>query len=258
LPTVTWERSAPAQVSSLRPGDVHVWRVELDLLPDGVCGALSEDERARAAQILDAGRSGRWARARAALRLLLAEYLLADLDRRAPLRSSPPSIGVSPLGVGDARAIRLHTEPNGRPVLAEAAKVPHPLRFSLSHSGSLALYALAVAGSEEHGLGLGVDIEMARRRPLSASSEIRLAGALGEHDAARLARLEPLQRRNELLRMWTRREAELKWRNAGAPTTAKPWIVELDPGCAGAGAGAAALALDRPPRELSLLEYAPG
>ncbi|HYM67693.1 MAG TPA: 4'-phosphopantetheinyl transferase superfamily protein, partial [Patescibacteria group bacterium] len=116
------------------------------------------------------------------------------------------------------------------------------LRFTLSHSGHLALYAFTTVGE------VGVDVEVARR-PID---EVALAArAFGPGEAQRLEPLDPAARRQEFRRAWARHEATLKCRGTGfgggpAAHGPAPWIAELD---VGANA-AAAVAAERAPEEL--------
>ena len=67
------------------------------------------------------------------------------------------------------------------------------LRFNMSHSQRLALYAFAVPGP------VGVDVQVARR----AIDEIALAArAFGPAESRRLESLEPVLRAQEFLRAW--------------------------------------------------------
>jgi len=105
-------------------GDVHLWALDLARPLREVEGLLPSDE------LVAAGRRGeRWAVARAGLRGLLAGYLQTEpatlaFDERAKPRLEPTT----------------------------------PLRFSLSHSGDVAL--VAVATERE----IGVDVEAVKQR----------------------------------------------------------------------------------------------
>ncbi|HEX9966624.1 MAG TPA: hypothetical protein VGB06_01630 [Solirubrobacterales bacterium] len=126
--------------------EVHVWRVSLDAGGPGEAGErrdanrasehvmrnLPAVERARAARILPPPRRLRWVASRWSLRDVLAGYL-----------------GEEPA------AVELVFGRHGKPRLAGES----PLRFSLSHSGGLAL--IAVATERE----VGVDLERVGRRP---------------------------------------------------------------------------------------------
>jgi 4'-phosphopantetheinyl transferase len=164
----------------LADGGLHVWLADLATAPESIQRLLSESERGRAGEILSGSRRRLWARSHGILRDLLGRYL----------RSEPSALALStPAGL--------------RPRLTpEAAPGPQPpLAFSLSHSGSLALYAFAVAPT------VGVDVETSER----TLDERALAGrAFPADEAARISALAPDARRREFLRSWTRREAVLK------------------------------------------------
>jgi phosphopantetheinyl transferase len=138
---------------------------------------------------------------------------------------------------------------DGKPGLAGSPS----LQFNLSHSGSVALYALSAAGP------VGVDVEA---RPASSHrrDELALAArALGAGEAARLARLDPGARRREFLRAWTRHEAALKC--SGSATAGEPaWVAELDLAASNPGVEglAAAVALAQAPLQLRCYHWPAG
>ena len=139
---------------------------------------LSADERARAARFRLERDRRRFVVARARLRQLLAERLAA----------SPESIA-------------LVYGPHGKPALAQGS-----LRFNVSHSGELALYAFS------RDREVGIDVEAVRDVP----------------EAERIARrwfAEADYRRFGFLGCWTRREAVAKALGRG--------IAEPDAGDAG-------------------------
>jgi 4'-phosphopantetheinyl transferase len=238
--------SAPRQPQLVEDA-VHVWRANLEAVPEHLLGLLSPEEHARAACLLSERKRQLWARAHSVLRELLGR----SLER-------------------DPHTLRFITGPHGKPALrddppgssaAEAAERtpagPRRLHFNMSHSGELALYALSTAGE------VGVDVEVAGR-PLDVLAVA--ARAFGPAEARRLQQLNPVTREQELLLAWVRHEAELKCRGTGiggagaegAEETEeemgeKVWIAELDMG----SHGAAAVAVARPPRELCCWEWPP-
>ena len=120
----------------LAPGEALVFAVRLDA--DAGPQPLAPDERELAERFATPDLRRRWARARGALREVLAAYAESD-----------------PAGVRLAAAPCVHCgEPHGKPFLAEPAV--EWLRFSISHSHELALVAVA------HGREVGVDVEAAR------------------------------------------------------------------------------------------------
>ena len=162
---------------SLRPGDVHVWRVPLDL-PEADVAALAArvapDEAAWAAeQRLESVRR-RVLVTRAALREILAGYA-----------------GCAPT------VLRFAVEPSGRPRLAAP---PADLRFNLSHTEGLALVAVT------RGRQVGVDVERLKDRARWPEIARRYFTA---REAAQIADLRGF------LTVWTRKEAYVKARGAG-------------------------------------------
>jgi 4'-phosphopantetheinyl transferase len=208
----------PPKRLQLAESSLHVWRADLSLAGDEPDQLLSEDERARARRLVFARDRERWVRSRGTLRALLGSYL--DLD---------------------ASALRFSLGAHGKPALSGESDI----HFNLSHSGDLALYALAR-------LPVGVDVEFAR----PGIDVIRLAErALGHAEAERLRRLPAPRRNSEFLRAWTRHEASLKCRGGGLGADVDQpglWLTDLDVG----PGGAAAVALDGTPEELCLWEWA--
>jgi 4'-phosphopantetheinyl transferase len=204
--------------------------------------SLDDAERERAERIVSARRRELWSRSRGALRNLLARYLRVD----------PGSIV---LAAGK----------HGKPLLhASHRQAP---AFNLSHSASLALFALVAEGE------VGVDLEVARAAHERDPRDARLSLALrrfGADAAQRLTQLDGASREHEFLRLWVRDEAERKWRGtgigagdaaadppaAGGRSTASgsdagPWVADLDVG----PRAAAALALGSRASELLLWEW---
>ena len=156
---------------------VHIWRADLTAVEDGLEDLLCPDERSRAAQILPVRKRVLWVRSRGVLRTLLGRYLERD-----------------------PRALRFELGAGGKPALARVGTgAGKDLRFSLSHSGELALVAVT-AGRE-----VGVDIERTRARYTA-----------------------------EFLHDWVAREAVFKCR--GNDSTADPWTTGLDVGTSFAAA----------------------
>lgn len=134
---------------------------------------LTVAERERVARHADRRSAARFMVGRAGLRLLLADRL----DR-------------------DPKAVSIVEEASGRPRVADDT-----ISFSVSHSGDLALVAIAEDGR------LGVDVEALRPLP----SAIAMArSALGEATATALERLPPAARGRSFLVEWTKLEARAK------------------------------------------------
>jgi len=211
------------------PDDVRVWRVDVPSDPAALAAlaaSLTAGERAWADRLRAGAARARFVAARAALRRLIA----------ARLGCAPAEV---PLRTGEG----------GRPELGERPGAP--LRFSVSHSGDVALVALAARA-------VGVDVEAARR--------VRHVVALASRvfrpsEAAHVERAPAAEQARRFLELWTAKEAVLKASGVGLPgladvevevgpegaTAARgaggvPWAVrtfEPAPGCVGAVAAAA-------------------
>lgn len=136
---------------------------------------------------------------------------------------------------GVAAPPALTADPDGKPRLAEA---PERLSFNLSHSGDLALVAVAPGGVE-----VGVDVERLKgRRDLA-----RLAARwLPEDDATAVAAAAPgAERERVFYAAWTRHEARVKCTGAGLAgpvpgEEVRAWSLEVGAGYAAAVATDAA------------------
>jgi 4'-phosphopantetheinyl transferase len=127
---------------------------------------------------------------------------LPEEDRRGAARDALAALLAEYLG-GD-RAAELELAPSGKPRLA---REPDRLAFNLSHSGGLALIAVAPGGTE-----VGVDVERLRpRRDLARLAERWLPAA----DAAAVAAADAAEREAVFYAAWTRHEARVKCTGAG-------------------------------------------
>ena len=182
---------------SFMPDEVHLWVVDLgpeSAGPQSVGpkslglgsyadaarrhAATTAAERERATRFRRPGDGERYLAAHGALRLILAEQLACD-----PL------------------ALRFSTENGGKPTL-EGER----LQFNLSHSGALALIAVA------QGRQVGVDVECLRPiNDLAAVTErICTPGERAALDA-----VAPPNRDGAFLELWTRKEALAKMTGEG-------------------------------------------
>jgi 4'-phosphopantetheinyl transferase len=163
--------------------DVHVWRIALDApISQLDLTALGPAERTRAGRFVFERDQRRHLAAHAALRRLLSVY-----SGKAP---------------GE---LVLRETPEGKPFLADRR-----LAFNLSHSGELALVAVAAAGQ------VGVDIQLVA--PLS--DEMAIARSLfAPGEIARLELLPRDARRLMFYRLWTCHEAVLKAAGVGLSGT---------------------------------------
>lgn len=208
--SATWADPPAALV--LGPEEVHVWRVDVKDAsnPASPHRLLSEDERRNAESFLFEEDRERFAATRCALRVLLGRYL--DLE---------------------PEHLTFRRGPRGKPHLDRE----HGLRFNVSHSGTLALIALA------RGREVGVDVE--RVRPVSDLETIAGRHFSTQEDAA-LRALPEAARAEAFFTLWTRNEARLKATGDGLPGAgrhslgAARWTArDLDPGSGYAGAVAA-------------------
>lgn len=217
-------------------GVVHIWMADLASVADGLEDLLCADERARAARLLRERDRRLWVRSRGVLRALLARYLCLDPHT---LRFILEEHGKPRLDTAAMSAI----------VESEGCAPPSrslDLRFNLSHSGGIALFAVSL------GDAVGIDIEVVRR-PID---EVAIAArVLGRAHAERLSALDPQTRRREFLRAWVTREAAVKCSGTGLgrheECASQTWTVELDVG----PQAAAAVSAQQGPCELCLWQW---
>jgi 4'-phosphopantetheinyl transferase len=203
MPATTDQRWMPAPSHPrAAEGVLDVWRVNLATVVGRTEESLCAEERARAERLLSERDRLLWTRSRGILRALLARYLRLD-----------------------PRTLRFSLGEHGKPTLD--TPVATPLRFNLSHSDGIALYAVSV------GRSVGIDVQVARR-PID---ELAIAArVLGRAEAERLGAMDPTTRTREFLRAWVAHEATMKCRGTGLAVppggspTAEVWTAELDVG----------------------------
>lgn len=168
-PSESYTRRSPPS------GEVHVWRIALaqaDDVVERLKNHLADDELAKAARYHFASDRRRSIVRRAALRTILAGYLVID-----------------------PAAIQFTYGPQGKPA---AATPGGELHFNASHSGELALVAVA-------GQPLGVDLE--RWREVADADLVARRFFTPDEVAVQRAAADP----NRLfLQHWTRKEAIIK------------------------------------------------
>jgi len=177
----TW--LAPPQEIDLPHGEVHVWRASLDAEETGgadgfarLGDCLSHDERERGSRYVSAAHGRDFLMARGLLRLVLSRYLGAD-----------------------PAALQFTYGPHGKPALAIAGA--SWLRFNVSHSGRVALYAIA------RDREVGVDVE--HLRPELATWQLASA-FFAEAEVRALRQLGDDLRPDAFFACWTRKEAYVK------------------------------------------------
>lgn len=229
-PTPREDAGTAWSVGPLRPrlaeGAAHLWRADLRTVDDDLSELLDAGEHARAQGISREPERTRWRRSRALLRALLGRYLDED-----------PS------------ALQIVAGRYGKPELAGERPEQPRLHFNLSHSRGLAVYAFSDVQA------VGVDVQFPREAWARGDADyVALARrAFGAASAQRLVGLERASQERELLRAWTRHEAELKRLGRGLRGGLRPpaggergWSVNIEVDEHAAGA----LALAREAREL--------
>ena len=202
-----WEREPetytplpPLNAAALLTEDeVHVWLMDLDFpaLSDAAMDVLLSDEEAvRCAAF--------------AFPLLQKRFRAAHAQMREVL---------SPYAAMPAAALKFDKGAEGKPFLCGESK-PSPI-FNLSHSGNLAMLAIARSGD------LGVDIEEQRKtddldslaESVFAPSEYAAYQCLPEH-----------QRVDAFFKCWTRKEAVIKADGRGLGMKLDSFVVPVEPG----------------------------
>jgi 4'-phosphopantetheinyl transferase len=193
-----WKSSA--RLPELRTGDVHLWRYSL---------TAAAPERTALLALLDAGECERAARMRLSqvrsrfeighgrLRKILSRYL-----------------GTAP------EAIQFGQAEGGKPFLGPEFD-PEGIRFSLSHSGDVALTGIT------RGRAIGVDVECIRDS-VDINLVARRQFAPGE--VARLFNVSGAERTAVFFTCWTRKEAYLKARGEGLIGRLQDFEVSCLPG----------------------------
>ena len=189
--------SVPDSPRELVPREVQVWGVSLtapDQILTGYQSTLSIDERNRAARFAFEHLRRAFAISRGGLRFLLAGYL-----------------GRHP------REIAFNYGRRGKPELQHRSR----LRFNLSHSGLVTLYAFTLDCE------IGLDIEQMRELPDHDAIATRFFSA-GE--VTELRALDPRERLTAFFRCWTRKEAYIKAVGDGLAIPLHQFQVTLLPG----------------------------
>lgn len=172
--------SEPPQTLSLLSREVHVWRTPLEQPPERVdefLRTLDDEEREKASRFHFAQHRRHFVVGRGVLRLLLARYL-ATLPQD----------------------VRFNYGSHGKPALGGAHHASS-LRFNVSHSGELALYAF-VEDQE-----VGVDVECIKA---DFTTEEIAERFFSPHEVETLNALVAAERPAEFFRYWTRKEAYIK------------------------------------------------
>jgi 4'-phosphopantetheinyl transferase len=181
----------------LSASSIHIWQFPLTI-SDGALGdfsaLLSEDEIARAARFHFEKDARRFTVARAVVRSILGNYLGTH-----------------------GRDLCFNYSHHGKPALAEVAT---DIRFSVSHSGDVAMLAI-VRGRE-----VGVDLEMIRE---NVEIDKLAERYFSERERASLRELSNGERVRAFFRCWTCKEAFLKAQGFGLSRSLGSFDVEVNP-----------------------------
>jgi 4'-phosphopantetheinyl transferase len=216
----------PPDGLTLSQDEVHVWRATLDQAPSQIASflrTLAADERARAERFYFPTDAERFIVARGVLRAILGGYL-----NRAPESLS--------FGYGS----------RGKPALSDDSS-QDAIRFNLSHSSNMALYAVTLARE------VGVDIEFIRPQLRAEQLAERF---FSPREIETLRTLPADLRTYAFFLAWTRKEAYIKARGEGLALPLNQFDVSLIP-----GEPAALLSAERDPAEVlrwRLQELTPG
>ncbi len=181
------------QALDFAAGTVTLWaaQTEADVLPlPELQAILASDERARAERFRFQPDRAQFIYARGTLRILLAQYL-----------------NVAPA------TLRFGYDPNGKPYLITATGTRSPLRFNVSHTKGLVLYAMA------WNCEVGVDVEQVRTE---LADEGTARQFLTDAELSAWQRLPSALQPLAFFHTWTCKEAYLKTLGTGlsiAPDT---------------------------------------
>jgi len=233
LPDQAWRH--PPESPALASGDVHVWRISLDLVPeriDDLQRTLAPDERERAGRFYFQRDRDRFIVAHGALRDILGRYLRVEPGqvrfcysshgkpacaigmapsaiRMAPsaIRMAPNAIGMAPSAIGGGRDT--------------SGGDSGGLRFNLAHSHRLALCAVT------RGREVGIDLEYVR----ADLADERIAERFfSTREVAALRAVPKGARLQAFFNCWTRKEAYVKARGEGLSMPLDQFDVSLAPG----------------------------
>lgn len=193
------EKLLELPVPKLAASSIHVWQLPLTIsnIPlTEYASLLSEDEKSRAARFHFEKDARRFTVTRAAVRSILGGYT----------GSRGHELGFDYSHYGKPRLLNAPTD----------------IRFSISHSGDLAMLAVALAQD------VGVDLEVIR-----ANVEIDTLAEryFSERERATLRQLSNAQRVQAFFRCWTCKEAFLKGQGFGLSRSLESFDVEVNPVC---------------------------
>jgi 4'-phosphopantetheinyl transferase len=191
--------SSPPKNLELPEREIHIWRANLDLEPEvlsRLASTLDNDEKARAGRFHFTRDRDNFTACRGILRELLGGYI----------GSSPASIEFA---YGEFGKPAQHPRNSGPPI-----------RFNLSHSSGLAVFAFA------RNCEIGIDLEAIS--PEFAGEEIA-ERYFSARELAELMALPAETRPEGFSLCWTRKEAYVKARGAGLQIPLDSFSVSLTP-----------------------------
>ena len=177
-----WE--IPPNRVSIKPGDVHIWKVDLKVIAayQDAAKILSTDERERAARIIDPLRRGRFRSARFVLRNILSLY-----------NYLPPE------------EIELSYGRYGKPFIKQKA-LKCSISFNITHSTNLMLVALS------NSCQIGIDLE---KEHSITTKEWIIKQYFSQKDNYFFRHLPGEERLSAFLLLWTLKEAHAKALGSG-------------------------------------------
>ena len=197
-----WERANDMH-GNLPANEVELWKIELSLQEyraEDCDSLLSADEKERASRLIFERDRMRFVISRTAMRGILSEYL-----------------GIAP------HEISFSYSSNGKPELALRFR-ESGIKFNLSHSGELALLAVA------RDLCVGIDIEFIDEN--LAMNEMALLGS--QQESIVLSNFPSEQKSEAFFKWWTRKEAFTKMLGVGLSLPLDSFDVAFGPKSSGA------------------------
>lgn len=186
----------PLIAPKLQQGEIHIWQASLEATDQiaHLLTLLSDDEQARAARFYFQKDRDRFVLARGILRVILSQYL--DIQ---------------------PQDLQFQYSEMGKPSLMH-----HPdLCFNVSHSGQIALYAVA------QNCEVGIDVEQIHPERDWESIATRFFSA---QEQAALKQLSSNLKLQGFFNCWTRKEALLKAIGQGLRLSLDQFTVSLTPG----------------------------
>ena len=181
FPMIPWKQSRPG--NDLQDGDVHLWRVGLDVSDAALCrlrGMLSDEETHRSERFRFPVLQRRFAAGRGALRAILAGYLSMEPEK-----------------------LKFACTAYGKPFLLNS---PANIQFNLSHSGGLMVAAVCLDWS----IGVDIEKEDLRLHPLEIAERY-----FCDREREEIAKADTSARLQVFFQLWTAKEAVLKATSLG-------------------------------------------